>query len=87
MVLLDLLFPRVCPVCERLLLRKEKYICLECEINMPLTYFWNWQGNPAEMLFWGRLKDIKAVALFYYREGSSYKEIIHRFKYNGERKM
>lgn len=87
MVLLDLLFPRVCPVCGRVLLRKEKFICLECSLNLPLTYFWNWENNPAEMVFWGRLKSVKAASLFYYREGSSFKEIIHRFKYNGERKM
>lgn len=87
MVLLDLLFPRTCPVCGRVLLRKEKFICLECYLNLPLTYFWKWSENPAEMLFWGRLQNVQAASLFYYREGSKYKEIVHRFKYNGERRM
>lgn len=84
MVLLDLLFPRICPVCKRILLRRERYICLECSLNLPLTYFWNWPDNPAEMLFWGRLNNVKAVCLYFYREGSEYKEIVHRFKYNRE---
>ena len=87
MLLTDILFPRVCPVCGEVLLKDEHYLCLACEVDFPLTFFWNWSGNPAEMLFWGRLKEVKASALFYYREGSDYKEIVHKFKYNGERKM
>jgi ComF family protein len=87
MLLSDILFPRECPVCGRILLRSEKFLCLGCETDFPYTYFWNWENNPAEILFWGRLDNVKAVSLFYYREGSGYKEIIHRFKYNGERSM
>lgn len=87
MLLADVLFPRVCPVCGDVLLKDEKFLCLECELGLPLTYFWNWEGNPAEMLFWGRLHGVTAISLFYYREGSNYREIVHRFKYNGEKRM
>ncbi|MFA6335289.1 MAG: ComF family protein [Bacteroidales bacterium] len=85
MVLLDLLFPRVCPVCGRLLLRRERYLCLSCLADLPLSFYWSWPNNPAEICFWGRLNIVRASSLLIYREGSPYKKIIHSFKYNGNR--
>lgn len=82
MVLLDLLLPRICPVCGRLLLRKERYLCLSCLADLPLSFFWSWPDNPAEVRFWGRLDIVRASSLLIYREESPYKKIIHLFKYN-----
>ncbi|MEN6618446.1 MAG: ComF family protein [Rikenellaceae bacterium] len=85
MIFLDLLFPRVCPVCGRLLLRREKYLCLSCLSDLPFSFFWSWPNNPAEVCFWGRLNIIRASSLLIYREESPYKKIIHSFKYYGNR--
>lgn len=85
MVLLDLLFPRICPVCGRLLLRRERYLCLGCLSDLPLSYFWSWPGNPAEVCFWGRLNIENVASLLIYREESPYRKIIHAFKYKGNR--
>ncbi len=81
MVLLDLLLPRICPVCGRLLLRNEKYLCLGCLADLPFSFFWTWPDNPAEVRFWGRLDIIRAASLLIYRDESPYKRIIHFFKY------
>ncbi len=85
MVFLDLLFPRVCPVCGRLLLRREKYLCLSCLSDLPLSYYWSWPNNPAEVCFWGRLNIVRASSLLIYRGESPYKKIVHSFKYEGNR--
>jgi len=54
---------------------------------MPLTYFWTWSGNPAEERFSGRVDFVHASSLFYYRDESPYKNLIHYFKYKGRRKL
>lgn len=85
MVILDLLFPRVCPVCGRLLLRRERYLCLSCLADLPFSFFWSWPNNPSEVCFWGRLNIVRAASLLIYREESPYRKIIHAFKYNGNK--
>ena len=86
-MLLDLLLPRICPVCGRILLRGERYLCLQCISEMPLTYFWTWPGNPAGERFSGRVDFVHAASLFYYRDESPYKNLIHYFKYKGRGKL
>jgi ComF family protein len=85
MLLFDLLLPRICPVCGRVLLRGEKYLCLRCISDLPLTYFWSWPENPAEGRFIERVNIVRASSLFFYRDESPYKNIIHLFKYKGSR--
>lgn len=54
---------------------------------MPLTYFWTWSENPAEERFSGRVDLIHASSLFYYRDESPYKNLIHYFKYKGRKRL
>ncbi len=42
----DILLPRVCAVCGCRLNLEEKFICLECLADMPLTRFWERSHNP-----------------------------------------
>lgn len=42
----DLMFPRECIVCGRTLNFHEKYLCIYCEADLPLTYFWKRRRNP-----------------------------------------
>ena len=43
--LADLFFPRFCVVCDRRLERHERYLCLDCDLDLPLTYFWTQERN------------------------------------------
>ncbi len=86
MSLADLILPRFCPVCGGVLDERERIMCLGCLLDLPLTMFWSWSGNPAERLLAERIKVEAAASLFYYRDGSRYKSLIHSFKYNGIRK-
>ena len=75
----DLLFPRCCEVCGRELLLNEKFLCLECYAQLPFTYFWKMEENPAERAFWGRARIEGVCSLFYYTD--SYKKLVHALKY------
>jgi ComF family protein len=50
---------------------------------MPKTKYWNEPDNELEKLFWGKVHVERACALFFYRIGSSYRPLIHKFKYQG----
>lgn len=43
--LADLFFPRSCVVCGRRLKRHEQHLCLDCDLDLPLTYFWAQERN------------------------------------------
>ncbi|MGM9766810.1 MAG: ComF family protein [Candidatus Cryptobacteroides sp.] len=42
----DLLIPRECLVCGRKLLDYERHLCIYCEADLPLTYYWTNPSNP-----------------------------------------
>ena len=42
----DLLIPRTCLICGRRLYRKEKFLCIYCEADIPLTHYWMRTRNP-----------------------------------------
>ena len=44
--LADLFLPRLCCVCGEELGRNEKFICLGCLTELPLTYSWTLRRNP-----------------------------------------
>lgn len=82
--LLDLIYPRVCEVCGRSLLRGEEVMCLHCAFDLPRT---NVHNDPFNTIH-RRLATVsvpveRAAGYFlYYREGG-YNDIIHRAKYQG----
>ncbi|MBR5856599.1 MAG: ComF family protein [Bacteroidales bacterium] len=81
----DLLFPRCCEVCGRELLLDEKFLCLDCLAEIPLTYFWLIEENPARMALLGRARVEAVCSLFYYTD--SYKKLVHSFKYRSNVKL
>ena len=38
--------PRVCLVCGRELNLRERFLCLPCSMDLPLTRYENWEHNP-----------------------------------------
>ena len=89
--LLDIAMPRLCVVCGRELLLRERHICTECLAGLPLTRFWNQSRNPMA----DRLNELiqaglgegefepyaNACALFYYGTASPYAHITPQLKY------
>ena len=89
----DFLLPRTCIVCGRRLNLQERHLCLQCLMEMPLTYFWGQPHNQMADRFNELIqKDIGerkeayafAAALFVYREEAPYKKIPYHIKYQGD---
>lgn len=92
--MIDMLLPRTCMVCGRKLNIQEKFLCLHCASDLPLTRFGLMRHNPMADRFneaiqkglddsWRHEAYAFASALFFYEEGSGYRHIPHQIKYQG----
>jgi ComF family protein len=79
--LLHLLFPHLCEGCGLSGLTADEYLCLQCYLKLPETLFFNYNNNPVERIFFGRLKIENSGALFYFTKGSLIQKLMHEFKY------
>lgn len=55
--LADFFLPRRCVVCGRVLSLQEKYICLHCDADLPLTYDWSREQNAMSDRYNQRIQD------------------------------
>ena len=92
--MIDMFLPRTCIVCGRKLNLDEKYLCLHCASDLPLTRFGLMNHNPMADRFneiiqkrsddsWRREAYAFASALFFYEDESGYRHIPHQIKYMG----
>lgn len=80
----DLILPRRCIACGKILLRGEHHLCLSCAKGMPLTYFWTQSPNAMADRYNAGVESALyeyATALYFYREG--FREISKSIKYDG----
>lgn len=81
--LLGLFYPRVCAGCDSHLRKSEENLCLICLHQLPFTYFWDYDTNPVDKLFWGRLPVAAACSYLHFEQDSVTQELMHRLKYEG----
>lgn len=85
--LFELIFPQLCITCENRLVSQEKWLCLDCWYDLPLTNFHLLEENKVAQLFWGRTLIVHATAFFSYRKGSRYQSLLHAIKYRGMKEL
>lgn len=82
--LLDLISPRLCPVCGRRLSVNERVLCAPCHLHLPMTGFHHSPlDNPMARLFWGQFPVERAAALFFYQPHAPLSQLIYDMKYHG----
>lgn len=55
-----------------------------CLHQLPKTYFWDYDVNPVEKLFWGRIPVASACSFLHFAELNPAQRLIHRLKYEGK---
>lgn len=78
----DMLYPCHCAVCDTALTASERFLCLRCLQEVPLTRLHKKQFNIVEQLFAGKVPIEKASGIFYYSKGSPYDKILYDIKYH-----
>ncbi|NQU51901.1 MAG: ComF family protein [Bacteroidetes bacterium] len=85
--LAELFFPTLCITCGDRLISQEKYLCLNCWYDLPVTNFHLNNENKVAQLFWGRVQIENATSFFSYKKGSKYMQLIHFVKYKGLKEL
>src|SRR5215213_4780068 len=85
--ILHFAFPHVCEGCGSDLLNTDQLLCLKCLSSMPATNFHMHSSNPVEKIFWGRLPVTHATAQYYFTKESLMQQLMHQFKYRGNKEM
>jgi ComF family protein len=79
--LLDLIYPRLCLVCERGLLHDELHVCMQCEYNLPKTNCFKLRQNEVYALFRPQAEISFAGSSLYFKKGGGVQELLHHIKY------
>ncbi|MDX1760906.1 MAG: phosphoribosyltransferase family protein [Christiangramia sp.] len=84
---IDLLYPRLCHICEAEMLKNEQVICTSCLHDLPVTNYHLDNENPVKKVFFGRVKIEKATSLLHFRKKAGVQHLIHDLKYRGHREI
>lgn len=83
----ETIFPRVCHVCGRALIRGERCVCRPCLDELPSTMFEYDKGNAMAERMVGRIELRDAFSCYFFRRGESLRHLIHAFKYHGDKEV
>jgi ComF family protein len=85
--LAEMFYPDLCIACNDRLVSQEKFLCMHCWQDLPVTNFHLSTENKVAMLFWGRVQIENATSYFAYNKGSNYQHLIHFIKYKGLKEL
>lgn len=85
---IDLLFPRFCLLCGSAVFEEyEKFLCLGCFSDLPLSMHSDPLENPMSKTLWGRCEFIMAQSLLNYQRHSIYADLFKEIKYHGRKDL
>ena len=85
--LYNILMPRRCIVCQRILEPDEEHLCTSCSIQMPRYHISSIEDNEPLRKVWNFAPIQYGATLLYYRHQSNYHNIIINAKYKGKTEM
>jgi ComF family protein len=85
--LAHLFYPSLCPGCGSNQIQAGELLCFLCHEELPFTDFSAMNGNPIEHLFRGRIGLVAATSLLYFSKQSVIRNLMHQFKYEGNKKI
>jgi len=82
-----LFYPYLCVNCSVELLQSEKYLCIDCNNDLPIIAEDSYMNTKLKSIFYGKV-DVKNVQSFlFYKKGNSAQKLIHQLKYKGEEEV
>lgn len=80
----ELLLPRTCPVCGKLLMETEDVLCAFCAIGLPRYRIHNIDDNALLRMIWDKADVRRATTFLSYNQHSPYHKLIIDFKFHGK---
>lgn len=85
--LIYLFFPDVCLICKEPLKKSEKYLCINCLHDLPLSNYTDTKNNEVEKSFYGRMPIVSATALLLYHKKSKVQQLVYQLKYKNQQQI
>lgn len=85
--LLNLFFPKVCVGCKNALIQQEKFLCISCLHDLPITNLHDNDSKVISNVFYGTVVFKHATALFYYPKKGVIRQLIHHLKYKNQKEI
>ena len=79
--LINLIFPRLCVCCDRVLVTQERIVCVSCVADLSMANMHITRSLQLKGMFYGKIDFKEAVALFYYHKTGKVSTLIHHLKY------
>jgi len=79
--LINLFYPKACVGCGVSLLREEEFLCVTCELELPINPFLGEENNEIKIVFAGRLPLLSANTFLYFSKNGIAQHLIHALKY------
>lgn len=79
----ELLLPRLCPVCGKLLMESEDVLCAFCAVQLPRYRITNIEDNILLRTIWNTVDVQRAMTFLTYNHHSPYHNLIIGIKFHG----
>ena len=79
----ELLLPRLCPVCGKLLMESEDVLCAFCAIGLPRYRIQCIDDNPLLRMIWDKADVEHAMTFLTYNHNSPYHNLVIGIKFHG----
>jgi len=80
----ELLLPRLCPVCGKLLMESEDVLCAFCAMQLPYYRIQNIEDNLLLRMVWNKADVKQGMTFLSYNRDSLYHNLIIDFKFHGK---
>jgi ComF family protein len=81
----DFIYPRSCCGCGKALGRNEDSVCVDCFLQLPLTFFEKEHLNPVSNELFARVPIKEACAAFHFVKDGTLQKMLHLLKYCGNK--
>ena len=85
--LLAVWFPKCCWGCGLNLPKKQQWLCVYCQVQLPKTYFEEDNNNSLKVMMRLHLPKESAYAPFYFAQNNPIQHLLHTLKYQGKPKI
>lgn len=85
--MLNILFPRTCNGCGKVLLNQEYIVCSRCRHQLPIACFHRNNDRSLLDVFYGRIPLVNATAVLQYQKTGPTQQLLHNLKYRGREEV
>jgi ComF family protein len=82
-----LFYPRLCEGCSKPLLHIEAVLCMDCQLQLPRTYYHDIADNETAIRFAGRVPFAHATSFAYFTNDGLLQHLLHGLKYGNKKEI